>query len=153
MTKNYDHELMKFIEDMGLLTEGEGLPRIAGRIIGLLMLEDDPVSFSMLSDRLKVSRASVSTNTRLLQSLGVIERTTQPGERQDYFQISRNPYLRFLQGASDRLAESKAVVRRAQSTLGQRHEKAGKRLGELYAYFNAVGGLYETLVARFAAKN
>ncbi len=153
MTKNYDHELTQFIEDMGLLTEGEGLPRIAGRIIGLLIVEDKPIGFSALAERLQVSRASISTNTRLLQTLGVIERLTRPGERQDYFQIAANPYLRFLQGASDRLAKSKAVVQQAQATLGRRHEKAGKRLDELFAYFNEVGGMYDTLVKRFAEKN
>ncbi len=153
MTKNYDHELTQFVEDMGLLTEGEGLPRIAGRIIALLIVEDEPIGFSALAERLQVSRASVSTNTRLLQTLGVIDRLTRPGERQDYFQISANPYLRFLHGASDRLARSKAVVQQAQSTLGRRHEKAGKRLDELFEYFNAVGGMYETLVKRFAEKS
>ncbi len=152
MTKNYDYELTQFIEEMGLLTESEGLPRIAGRIMGLLIVEDEPIGFSALSDRLKVSRASVSTNTRLLETLGIIERTARVGERQDYFQISTNPYLRFLQGASDRLSKSKEVVRKAQTTLGRRHKTAGARLEELYAYFDGVSEAYETLIARFSSR-
>ena len=152
MTKNYDHELSQFIEEMGLLTESEGLPRIAGRIMGLLIIEDEAVGFSELSARLKVSRASVSTNTRLLETLGIIERTARVGERQDFFQISTNPYLRFLQGASDRLSRSKEVVQRAQTTLGQRHKVAGVRLEELYAYFDGVSEAYETLIAKFSSR-
>ena len=81
-----------FIERNAMQAEAGGLPRIAGRLIGLFLMEGGPLSFSELASRLQASRASVSTNTRLLERLGIIERLSQPGERQDYFALRNNPF-------------------------------------------------------------
>ncbi len=83
----------RFIEAMGLAHEEDRLPRIAGRLVGLLILSPDPVRFDHLAERLRVSRASISTNTRLLENMGVIQRVTRPGDRRDYFQINEEPGL------------------------------------------------------------
>ncbi|MYB19637.1 MAG: MarR family transcriptional regulator [Holophagales bacterium] len=83
----------RFIEAMGLMHEEDRLPRIAGRLVGLLILSPDPVRFDHLAERLRVSRASISTNTRLLENMGVIQRVTRPGDRRDYFQINQEPGL------------------------------------------------------------
>lgn len=92
-----DHSLHaaeeRFIEAMGLAHEEDRLPRIAGRLVGLLILSPDPVRFDHLAERLRVSRASISTNTRLLENMGVIQRVTRPGDRRDYFRINEEPGL------------------------------------------------------------
>ena len=67
----------RFIEAMGLAHEEDRLPRIAGRLIGLLILSPDPVRFDHLAERLRVSRASISTNTRLLENIADRYRTRQ----------------------------------------------------------------------------
>jgi DNA-binding transcriptional regulator GbsR (MarR family) len=81
-----------FIERNAIQAENSGLPRIAGRLIGVFLLDGGPISFSELAERMQASRASVSTNTRLLERLGVIERVTVRGERQDYFRLQANPF-------------------------------------------------------------
>ena len=86
-----------FIEKVGMITQGEGLPRIAGRIFGMLMFDGDVMSFSELSTRLQVSRASISTSVRLLEERGLLKRITKPGERQDFFQLAPNPYATMLE--------------------------------------------------------
>lgn len=83
----------RFIEAMGLAHEEDRLPRIAGRLVGLLILSPDPVRFDHLAERLRVSRASISTNTRLLENMGVIQRVTRPGDRRDYFRLNEEPGL------------------------------------------------------------
>jgi DNA-binding transcriptional regulator GbsR (MarR family) len=52
----------EFIEKTGLISQAEGLPRIAGRVFGLLIFDGDMVSFGDLATRLQVSRASISTS-------------------------------------------------------------------------------------------
>lgn len=91
-----------FVEHMGRVAQGDGLPRIAGRIFGLLLLMDDPQTFAELAGKLQVSRGSISTNTRLLEQLGLIERIGRPGERQDYFQLRDDPYAHLLKGIVNR---------------------------------------------------
>lgn len=78
----------RFIERMGLLSEADGLPRIAGRIFGYLFLTAGECSLEEIAGALQVSRASVSTDARRLAQIGVIERRGRPGDRRDYYAMS-----------------------------------------------------------------
>lgn len=91
-----------FIEKTGLITQAEGLPRIAGRVFGMLIFDGEMVSFGDLAKRLQVSRASISTSIRILEERGLVKRMTKPGERQDYFQLAPNPYVTMLEGIQKR---------------------------------------------------
>jgi len=86
-----------FIERNASQAETSGLPRIAGRLIGIFLLDGGPISFAELAERMQASRASVSTNTRLLERLGIIERVAMRGERQDFFSLRANPFLIVLE--------------------------------------------------------
>ncbi|HEY77863.1 MAG TPA: MarR family transcriptional regulator [Dehalococcoidia bacterium] len=93
MTTQLPNEERKFVEEVGIVFEQTGLPRMAGRIFGRLMICDPPYqSPSQLVDALIASRGSISTMTRLLVQLGIIERFCLPGERQTYLQISVNAW-------------------------------------------------------------
>ncbi|HEX5580804.1 MAG TPA: MarR family transcriptional regulator [Gemmatimonadaceae bacterium] len=78
-----------FIERMGLFWDSEGLPRIAGRLFGLLFLQSGECSLDDMAAALGVSKASVSTDIRRLQAMGFVERTSRPGDRRDYYAIAR----------------------------------------------------------------
>lgn len=77
--------LDRFIERLGLYFEEFGLPRIAGRLLGLLLISDRPLSLDEIAATLHVSRASVSTNARTLTRTRLIERAGFPGDRRDYY--------------------------------------------------------------------
>jgi DNA-binding transcriptional regulator GbsR (MarR family) len=79
MEQSNDQAIEQFIERVGLIAQVDGLPRIAGRIMGLLVIYGGPFSFAEIAKRLQVSRGSISTNRRLLENLGVIERVARPG--------------------------------------------------------------------------
>jgi DNA-binding transcriptional regulator GbsR (MarR family) len=91
-----------FIEQTGLISQAEGLPRIAGRVFGLLIFDGDAVSFGDLAKRLQVSRGSISSSIRILEERGLIKRTSKPGVRQDYLQLAPNPYATMLAGIQKR---------------------------------------------------
>jgi DNA-binding transcriptional regulator GbsR (MarR family) len=76
-----------FIERMGLALESDGLPRIAGRIFGLLLVSEDARSLDDLACELRVSKGSVSTDARLLEQRGVLERISRPADRRDYYRV------------------------------------------------------------------
>ena len=125
----------EFIERMGMVLQAEGMPRTAGRLMGFFVLHGGPVSFGDLSERLQISRASVSNNTRLLESLGVIERTGRPGDRQDYFRLADAPYRRLLERAVERMAHARAAVERAERELPVGWQGARERLAQLSAFY------------------
>lgn len=75
----------RFIESMGLFFERQGVPRIGGRILGLLLLAEKPLALGEIARLLQVSPASVSTNIRQLQASGTVEPASIPGDRRHYF--------------------------------------------------------------------
>lgn len=135
MAKKTQEVVDRFIEQKGMEYQAEGLPRIAGRLMGLMLIEDGPFAFGGLAERLKVSRGSVSTNTRLLESLGVIERVSKPGERGDFFQLSSDPYVSLLGGINLRLKRALTNAKKAQSGLPKTMKNAQDRLSELEAFY------------------
>ena len=83
--KKLDPELVRFMESMGMYFESYGIPRIGGRILGLLLIAHEPLSADRIASILKVSRASISTNFRVLLTSGLAEKVTFPGDRTTYF--------------------------------------------------------------------
>ena len=65
---------MHFVEDVGLLLEQGGILAWPGRIVGWLLICDPPhQSTSQLAQVLGASKASISTMTRLLIQMGLVE--------------------------------------------------------------------------------
>lgn len=78
----------RFIEEVGLTAEADGLPRIAGRLFGHLLLSPGPRSLDEIAEALSVSKGSVSTDARLLLSHGWLRRSTVAGDRKDYYEMA-----------------------------------------------------------------
>jgi DNA-binding transcriptional regulator GbsR (MarR family) len=95
--KNLD-EQDRLIERLGLVfEESDRMPRIASRILGLLLLTPGECSIDQMAERLQVSRASISVDARRLEECGVVERITRKGDRRDYYRIAPDHYSRTLE--------------------------------------------------------
>ncbi len=108
-------EQQQFVETVGLSFELVSLPRMAGRILGWLLISNPPhQSPGELADILQASKGSISTMTRLLTQLGLIERTSLPGQRRDYFRIKPNAWAALT---TQRIAQIKAFREIAEQGL------------------------------------
>ena len=88
---------MQVIEDIGLFFEQMGLPRMAGRILGVLLISDPPVqSINDLCDTLKTSKSSVSIMARLLVEKGLVERVAGPISRRDYYRFKSGGWILYM---------------------------------------------------------
>lgn len=85
-----------FIERFGLQFEANGFPRIAGRIFGLLLVADEPLSLDDIAEKLEVSKASVSTDARRLAQHGIVELVSRTGDRRDYYRIGHDAFARSM---------------------------------------------------------
>ena len=146
MDSKQHEKVTEFVEQMGMIAQGDGLPRIAGKILGLLIVETGPFSFSELAERLHVSRASISTNTRLLENLGVIDRVSVPAERGDYFKLAEDPYARMLQRITVRMKKSLAIVQDARSELPSGLKESQRKLKELETFYSEYLSSTEKLI-------
>ncbi|HEY3257398.1 MAG TPA: MarR family transcriptional regulator [Gemmatimonadaceae bacterium] len=86
-----------FVERFAVAKEGDGLPRIAGRIFGLLLTSEHDLSLDEIASELDASKGSASVNTRLLEQTGFIERVSKPGDRRDYYRISSDLFERTME--------------------------------------------------------
>jgi len=127
-----------FIEKMGILAQIDGMPRIAGRLFAMLVFDGRRYSFSELAEALQVSRASVSTNVRLLQDREVIRRVALPGDRQDYFELGEAPYERLLRGAALRAGRSRASIEETLAELPECDVDLVQRLRDYAGLYAAV---------------
>jgi DNA-binding transcriptional regulator GbsR (MarR family) len=132
------HREDEFVESLGLILQTEGFPRIAGRLLGIFVLRGGPLSFQELCDALQVSRGSVSTNTRLLESLGAVERVAMAGERQDYFRLADNPYERMAAGKVERARQASERLLKGRDALAQIDDKTFDRVTELSDFFGSI---------------
>lgn len=121
----------RLIEQMGLQWETEGKPRIAGRLFALMLLEDRDFTLEELADRLQVSRGSMSTNTRLLETDGVIERVARSGDRRIYYRLTPNPYLVLIETHLKRIERTRDVVSQARKELAAETKQEHTRLAEI----------------------
>jgi DNA-binding transcriptional regulator GbsR (MarR family) len=118
----------QFVERMGLMCEKDGMPRGAGRLFGLLLAEGGPFSLDELAERLRASKASVSTNSRLLEQMGMIERVSTLGDRRDYYRARCDPWESMLQVAQTRWREMAAVFDEAAAGLSPDNDAGRRRL-------------------------
>lgn len=126
----------RFIERLGLQVEAEGFPRISGRLIGFLLLQDRPYSLDELADELKVSKASISTNARALERLGYVERLSIPGDRRDYYRIVEDPWPQLVGAVRDQMRSRVELFEEAQATLPEEMEVGRRRVASWQAFFS-----------------
>lgn len=130
--------LARFVEQMGILCEYDNLPRIAGRLLGLLLIEEGPFSLRELAERLQVSRGSVSTNARMLADLGVAERVALPGDRQDYYRLAPRPFQQLLSTKVRGFEQAAAVFEDVTSAFPAGREAAKGRISDMAKFFRTV---------------
>ena len=75
----------RFIGAWGSMGTMWGINRSVARVHGLLIITDRPWTLDEISERLGISRSNVSTSLKELRSWNVVKKTTQHGDRKEYF--------------------------------------------------------------------
>jgi DNA-binding transcriptional regulator GbsR (MarR family) len=76
----------RFVEAGGHTTQSLGFGRVLGQIYALLYLSPHPLCLDEIVADLHVSKASVSTTIRQLQSWSAVRRVWVKGDRKDYYE-------------------------------------------------------------------
>jgi len=129
-------EKRHFVEDVGLFFEEMGFPRMAGRILGWLLICDPPEqSAGQLAGALQASKGSLSTMTRLLIQIGLVERVGVPGQRRDFFRIKQGAWPQLLRIQMQAMTGLHQVVERGLALLGDRDPVQRLRLQEAHDFY------------------
>ncbi|MFM7425274.1 MAG: GbsR/MarR family transcriptional regulator [Elainella sp.] len=131
-TVSQSFEQMHFVEEVGLMFELAGLPRMSGRIFGWLLISNPPQqSHSELAEVLQASKGSISTMTRMLIQIGLIERVSLPGERRDYFQIKPNAWSQMTKQRIAQITAFRELAEKGLDLLKHAPARQQQRLQEM----------------------
>ncbi|MBX3010383.1 MAG: helix-turn-helix domain-containing protein [Caldilineaceae bacterium] len=140
--------LLQFIENMGLHFEEYGVPRIGGRILGLLLASSRPISPEEMAELLQVSRSSVSTNLRTLVMTGLADRVSLPGERSDFYTFADDAWEKSLEMRLDGIHSLREMAEDGLVGMDAQHP-ARARLEEILAWTAMVQGAFDTMLQQW----
>ncbi len=73
------------MDGLGQLASYFGFSKVMGQLFGALMLSPDPLNLDDLVERLSISKASVSTNMRTLEHLGIVREVWVKDDRRKFY--------------------------------------------------------------------
>ena len=124
-----------FVEEVGLVFDHLGHPRMLGRILGWLMVCDPPQqSSAQLARALAASKGTISTMTRQLVKMGLLRRRSLPGDRKLYFQLQPRAMTEMFRQELAALSALSAVTERGQRILEGRPPQMSARLREVHDF-------------------
>lgn len=117
---------------MGVLFEDSGLPRMAGRIFGWLLICTPPhQSAAQLAAVVAGSKGSISTATRMLTTLHLAQRMTLSGDRSTHYQIMPGAWHEMLQAKVENLTLWREAAERGLQLMEQSSPESRQRLEEM----------------------
>ena len=145
-----DTQLAQYVEEVALFWEQQGLPRIAGRILGLLMVCDPPHrSARQIAEQLSVSKGSVSTMVRLLLASGSIEVVAIPGERATHYRLSPDSIEQKLERRLQAMVGFQGLADRGLALLADAPDAQRERLLHIRDLYAFLGEELPLLIARW----
>jgi DNA-binding transcriptional regulator GbsR (MarR family) len=122
----------EFIEAMGIRFDEAGMPRMAGRILGSLLICDPPhQSAAQLADQVESSKASISTMTRLLMGLHLVERMTLPGDRCTYYRVKENAWTELLKLRTEQIKAWRIMADQGLALMKGQPPESKRRLEQM----------------------
>jgi DNA-binding transcriptional regulator GbsR (MarR family) len=138
-----------FVEDISLYFEQMGLPRTAGRVLGVLLISEPRAqSLTDLCARLGASKGSVSTTTRLLVQMELIERVPSPLPRQVCFQFRPGGWAVFIRQHLKLWASLHQIAERGLDLLHDKDPALRDRLQEAHDMFSLIEDELPALLER-----
>ena len=154
--RNHDQQAGEklFVEETAITLESIGLPRMAGRILGYLLISNPPhQSADEMMEALSSSRGSRSAMTRMLVQMEMIERLSLPGIRHNYFRLRSGAWEQLIKsGIAGKFRELRRLSERGLELLKNEPSGASDRLREGQDLFAFVEKEYPALIERWKSR-
>jgi DNA-binding transcriptional regulator GbsR (MarR family) len=142
-------ETRQFIERTGLAVERLGMTRTFGRLFGLLLVAEGPLSLDQMAERLHVSKASVSTNARACEELGLARQVGLRGDRKDYYEIAPRAFENVMGKRVAAIHGMAGLAAEGLEAVGDESSAARDRLTEMLDFYSFMGEQIEGLLERW----
>lgn len=136
-----------FVEDIGLFFEQMGMPRMAGRILGVLLISDPPQqSINELAEKLQTSKSSISIMARLLVENGLVEKAPSTVPRRDFYRFKPGGWLIYMRQWLGLMSALHEIAERGLSLLQDKSPELQERLQEAHDLFSFIEQEFPTLL-------
>lgn len=140
----------QFVEDVGLYFESAGLPRMAGRVLGWLLICDPPQQAAEeLIRALDASSGSISTTARSLIQLGFVERVAVRGDRRAFYQLRPHIWAAVLEERAAEMKRLRVLAEQGLAALDDASQQHRRRLAEMRELFGFLESEFPALVTRY----
>ena len=119
---------LQIADDVGRTYARYGLGLSVGRVFGLLLASNEPLSLDEIAETLRISKSGASVATRDLERVGVLHRLGTPGSRRVLYEATDEMESTFS-GTFARIRDSLYTMQRAEKQLGP--GKAKRRMKEM----------------------
>ena len=111
--------LSDVIEQTGVWFSSLGVPRSAGQMFGyLLACDPEERSAAEIAADIGMSRASVSSSARLLQSMNAVEERHRVGDRRTYYRMRRDWWIKVATAKLSGFEQLADMARRTRAAGG-----------------------------------
>jgi DNA-binding transcriptional regulator GbsR (MarR family) len=124
------------IEDLSVhIGHAMGWPPMAGRVSGVLMLSEAPLTLAELQRVLDASKGSISEITRLLIANGTVERYKPAGSRHFVYRWRDDAWIGCLRHQFDQTTQLLALAEIGQERAAQLPETQRARFKNMLDYY------------------
>jgi predicted transcriptional regulator len=125
----------RYIDDQAQVFARYGLPLTTGRVLGLLLVTDNPVTLDDIASQLQVSKSGASTAARDLQRNGLVRRLATRGSRRIVYEATDSMEPVF-ESTVIRIRDGLAMVRKGLPLLSAGKARTRMKLMEdLYEFW------------------
>jgi DNA-binding transcriptional regulator GbsR (MarR family) len=143
-------DLHGFSDRLGRFFEDNGLPRIAGRVMGHLLTCDPPEpTFDDMVEALAASRSTVSVATRLLIKIGLVERYGVPKERRDRYRVRDDAWSMMLKQDLTAATQLKQFAEEGLRLVGAQPPNVRARLRAMKDFFVFLEDAYAPILTQW----
>lgn len=146
-------EQQAFIEQAGLTFEIRGFTRMAGRALGWLMICQPPQqTMSEITEALGASKGAVSIALRELGQYGLVEKTSLPGVRADYHEMSGQFFTRTMEGGQAQILGLLKLAEAALEVTEGLPADDRVRAEDMYSLYSFMAEVFPKMLAEWQAR-
>lgn len=144
---------VEYAEHVGRYWSDRGGSRAQGKILGWLLICDPPHQSSrQLQDALHMSAGTISTNVRVLEQIGFIERVTFPRDRSTYYRMATDAWEYLLDEKRLGMIGLRKIAEEGHSVLEGTTPEQNQRLDQLTELLDFLDHEMAALAQRWHAR-
>lgn len=143
----------EFIQDFGEAYHNFGLPKLMGRIVGILLYVDEPVSLDDITQHLNVSKGPVSQMVRRLKEHNLIDRVWVPGDRKDFYRAAPDIFGNAFQNQMSLMTQNLQLAKKYKVKSSKENIAFNQRIDQMCQFYELMMVHYDKFLEEWRKRD